>query len=152
MVLYLNISYIFQWLLLLWNTIIINNWVSRQFVVDLLNTFIMKLYECRMLSEAKKRTHSKWFKNKHLKSVRSYLEEGLDFKFLFSFGWFSLTFWKKYGCTSLIFLNMKSEGRKKRKKKYLFEWPYFNSKGKSVCQSADFPQFSLARIVSDELP
>lgn len=85
-------------------------------MVDLLNTFIMKLYECRMLSEAKKRTHSKWFKNKHLKNVRSYLEEGLDFKFLFSFGWFSLTFWMKYGCTSLIFLNMKSEGRKKRKK------------------------------------
>ena len=47
-------------------------------MVDLLNNFIMKLYEFRMLSVAKKRTHSKWFKNKYLKNVRSYLEEGLE--------------------------------------------------------------------------
>lgn len=29
---------------------VINNSVSHQFVVDLLNNFIMKLHQCRMLS------------------------------------------------------------------------------------------------------
>lgn len=54
-------------------------------MVDLLNNFIMKLYEFRMLSEAKKKTHSKRFKNKHLKNVRSYLEEGLEKVWISSF-------------------------------------------------------------------
>lgn len=39
------------------------------------------------------------------------------------------------------------------KNKYLFDWPHFNSNGKiPICHPADFPQFSLARIVSYELP
>lgn len=38
-----------------------------------------------MLSEAKKKTHSKRFKNKHLKNVRSYLEEGLEKVWISSF-------------------------------------------------------------------
>jgi len=46
---------------------VMNNSVSHQFVIDLLNTFIMKLHQFRMLfGSKKKRIHLEGLKNKNL--------------------------------------------------------------------------------------